>query len=208
MDSSASIVLPILYLPPISWWKVYTSHAHDEVLLESKENMQKQTLRNRTQIYGANGKLNLTVPLKRTGRRIVDEIEISYREDWQTQHWKSIKNVYQASAFFEYYEDRLKEFYSLRPALLMEFNLHAIKILADLLKTEPPEHLTAEYRAEGWAADYRNAFASKGDSQFAIPRYFQTFEEKFGFLKDLSVLDLLCNEGPQSLSFINNINPF
>lgn len=170
--------------------------------------MQKQTLRNRTQIYGANGKLNLVIPLKRTGQRVVDEIEISYRENWQTQHWKSIKNVYQASAYFEYYEDRLKEIYSLQPVRLIDFNLHAINILKDMLKVEVPITLTEKYQAENYSADYRIAFASKGNSQFAIPRYFQTFEEKFGFLPDLSLLDLLCNEGPQSLTFINNINPF
>lgn len=208
MEPTRSIILPILYLPPISWWKVLLGNPTATVLLESKENMQKQTLRNRTQIYGANGKLNLVIPLKRTGQRVVDEIEISYRENWQTQHWKSIKNVYQASAYFEYYEDRLKEIYSLQPVRLIDFNLHAINILKDMLKVEVPITLTEKYQAENYSADYRIAFASKGNSQFAIPRYFQTFEEKFGFLPDLSLLDLLCNEGPQSLTFINNINPF
>lgn len=170
--------------------------------------MQKQTLRNRAQIYGANGKLNLVIPLNRTGHRVVDEIEISYREDWQTQHWKSIKNVYQSSAYFEYYEEQLREIYSVQPVRLIDFNLNAIQRLKDLLKTDVPIHLTQNYLAQGYTADYRNAFASKGESQFPVPRYFQTFEEKFGFLSDLSLLDLLCSEGPQSLNFINNINPF
>lgn len=208
MEPTTSTILPILYLPPISWWKVLLADSPTGVLLERKENMQKQTLRNRTQIYGANGKLNLVIPLKRTGRRVVDEIEISYREDWQTQHWKSIKNVYQASAYFEYYEDRLKEIYNQQPILLIDFNLHAINILRDILKVECPLNLTEKYQAENYSSHYRNAFASKGDSRFGIPRYFQTFEEKFGFLADLSLLDLLCSEGPQSLTFINNINPF
>ena len=103
------MLLPIFYLPPIYWFSKFLNE--DQISLEQWENFPKQTYRNRTNIYGANGKLSLVIPIKHTGKRQMKDIEISYAENWQKIHWKSIKTAYQSSPYFEFYEDKLGEIY-------------------------------------------------------------------------------------------------
>ena len=86
------ILLPIFYLPPISWFSIFLD-GDNHIFLEQFENFPKQTYRNRTAIYGANGKLPLIIPIKHNGKREMKDIEISYSEDWQKLHWKSIKTA-------------------------------------------------------------------------------------------------------------------
>lgn len=108
------ILLPVFYLPPISWFSEFLKE-ENEVVLEQFENFPKQTYRNRTNVYGANGKLSLIIPIHHTGERCFKNLEISYVEDWQKLHWKSIKNAYQSSPYFEFYEDKLEKIFSEKP---------------------------------------------------------------------------------------------
>ena len=137
------MLLPIFYLPPIYWFSKFLNE--DQISLEQWENFPKQTYRNRTNIYGANGKLSLVIPIKHTGKRLMKDIEISYAENWQKIHWKSIKTAYQSSPYFEFYEDKLGEIYNTDEPLLAKFNLRALEIIQDILKTEKSFSLTEEY---------------------------------------------------------------
>jgi hypothetical protein len=197
-------ILPIFYLPPISWFATFLD-SENEIILEQYEHFPKQTYRSRCTIYGANGKLALILPIHHNGKRAMKDIEISYAEDWQKLHWKSIKNAYQSSPYFEYYEEKLKQIYNVQPKSLIEFNLNALEIILKILKEEKEFSLTEEYQKIPEATDFRDQFSAKKDSGITLPEYYQTFSDKLGFIADLSVLDLLCNMGPESATYIKNI---
>ncbi|AZI20700.1 WbqC family protein [Chryseobacterium taklimakanense] len=198
------ILLPIFYLPPVSWFSVFL-HQDSEVVFEQYENFPKQTYRNRANIYGANGKLSLIIPIHHNGKRVMKDIEISYSENWQHLHWKSIKNAYQSSPYFEFYEDHLKQIFDSEEKSLIKFNLRALEIILKLLKTEKAYSLNDEYARNPAEINYREKFSAKQPSEFEMEEYYQTFSDKLGFLADLSILDLLCNKGPESLTYIQNI---
>lgn len=198
------ILLPIFYLPPISWFSVFLDSDND-IILEQYENFPKQTYRNRTTIYGANGKLPLIIPISHNGKREIKDIEISYAENWQKLHWKSIKTAYQSTPYFEFFEDKLKNIFEKQTILLKDFNLNALKIILSILKTEKDYVMTEEYIKTSHTQDFREKFSAKQDSEMEMREYYQSFSDKNGFIKDLSILDLICNIGPESLTYIKNI---
>ena len=198
------ILLPIFYLPPISWFAVFLK-VENEVVLEQFENFPKQTYRNRANIYGANGRLSLIIPTRHTGKRIMKETEISHRENWQQLHWKSIKTAYQSSPYFEFYEEKLQKIFEFKTDFLIKFNLNALKIIQDILKTEKAYSLNNDYVKIPLEENYREKFSAKKETEFEMEEYYQTFSDKLGFEKDLSILDLICNKGPETLTYLKNI---
>lgn len=198
------ILLPIFYLPPISWFAVFLK-VENEVVLEQFENFPKQTYRNRANIYGANGRLSLIIPTRHTGKRVMKETEISHRENWQQLHWKSIKTAYQSSPYFEFYEEKLEKIFEFKTDSLIEFNLNALKIIQDILKTEKAYSLNNDYVKIPLEENYREKFSAKKETEFEMEEYYQTFSDKLGFEKDLSILDLICNKGPETLTYLKNI---
>nr|WP_314497637.1 WbqC family protein [uncultured Chryseobacterium sp.] len=199
-----NILLPVFYLPPISWFSVFLD-PENEVIFEQYESFPKQTYRNRTNIYGANGKLSLVIPINHTGNREMKDTEISYREDWLKIHWKSIKNVYQGSPYFEYYEDKFEVLYQKKEKFLLDFNLKSIDIIQKIFKTEKAQSLNQEYIKNPSEINFREKFSTKTDSEFKMDEYYQIFTDKYGFLKDLSIIDLICNKGPESVTYLKNI---
>lgn len=198
------VLLPLFYLPPISWFSVFLQH-DAEVTLEQFENFPKQTYRNRTVIYGANGKLALIIPVLHNGKITINEIEVSQRENWQKLHWKSIKNAYQNSPYFEFYEDQLAQIFTFETQSLFQFNLNALQIIQKILKTEKAYSLNEEFTKTPADVDFRNKFSAKKESEFEMEEYYQTFSDKLGFEKDISILDLICNKGPESLTYLRNV---
>ena len=198
------ILLPIFYLPPVSWFAVFLKE-ENEIVLEQYENFPKQTYRNRTNIYGANGRLSLIIPINHSGERVMKEIKVSHRENWQKLHWKSIKTAYQSSPYFEFYEDRLQKIFEFESDSLIQFNLNALKIVLDILKTEKAYSLNIEYVKIPLEENYREKFSAKKESEIEVEEYYQTFTDKMGFMKDLSILDLICNKGPETLTYLKNI---
>lgn len=198
------ILLPIFYLPPVSWFAVFLKE-EDEIVLEQYENFPKQTYRNRANIYGANGRLSLIIPTRHTGKRVLKETEISHRENWQQLHWKSIKTAYQRSPYFEFYEEKIEKIFEFKTDSLIEFNLNALKIIQDILKTEKAYSLNNDYVKIPLEENYREKFSAKKETEFEMEEYYQTFSDKLGFEKDLSILDLICNKGPETLTYLKNI---
>ena len=198
------ILLPIFYLPPISWFAVFLK-VENEVILEQFENFPKQTYRNRANIYGANGRLSLIIPTRHTGKCVMKETEISHRENWQQLHWKSIKTAYQRSPYFEFYEEKLEKIFEFKTDSLIKFNLNALKIIQDILKTEKAYSLNNDYVKIPLEENYREKFSAKKETEFEMEEYYQTFSDKLGFEKDLSILDLICNKGPETLTYLKNI---
>ncbi len=199
------ILLPLFYLPPISWFSVFLKE-EAEIVLEQFESFPKQTYRNRAAIYGANGRLLLIIPVKHNGTRTINEIEVSHREAWEKIHWKTIKTAYQRSPYFEYYEDQLEDIFNYKTDSLFQFNLNALKIIQKLLKTNKAFSFSEEYFRNPTEENFREKFSPKNEPEFEADDYYQTFSDKFGFQKDLSIIDLLCNKGPESLTYIKNIH--
>ncbi|RKW63017.1 MAG: hypothetical protein D8B49_03275 [Riemerella sp.] len=198
-----TVLLPIFYLPPISWFSEFCN-SENQIILEQEEHFPKQTYRNRACIFGANGKLPLIIPINHNGKRAFRDIEISYSERWQALHWKSIKTAYQSSPYFEFYEDQLSKVYENQPKFLIDFNLKSLEIIQKLLKTDQSFSLTEEYIKTPSAKDFRESFSAKIEPAFQQEEYYQTFSDKLGFIKDLSVVDLLCNLGPEAGSYLKN----
>ncbi|SDE72885.1 WbqC family protein [Riemerella columbipharyngis] len=195
-------LLPVFYMPPISWMAEFLSA--ENAVIEQCENFPKQTYRNRANIYGANGKLSLIIPIHHNRKRVMRDIEISYAENWQSLHWKSIKTAYQTSPYFEYYEDALAPMFQDREKFLVDFNLRTLEVFQKILKTEQSFSLSRSYETDFEGVDFRNSFSAKSESAYELDEYYQTFSDKLGFIKDLSILDLICNKGPESQTYIRN----
>ena len=186
------------YFPPISHWKFILKNCSWDI----ESFYKKQTLRNRTYIHGANGLLMLTVPIKhiRTGiKRNFNEIEIENDHRWKKNHFKSIKIAYQSSPYYEYYESHLIELFNKDFKKLVNLNLASIELISKCLNLELKNRvLKINSRINNSYFEITDTKRSKEKNK----KYIQTFQEKNGFIYDLSVLDLLFNCGPQSFDFL------
>ena len=190
------------YFPEISQLKLIIDSK--KLIFEINDNFKKQTYRNRTYIYGANGLLLLSIPVihSQKNRKKFKDVMISYDYDWLSQHWKSFQISYRSSPFFEYYEDKLADLYGRRKKYLYDFNLRSIDILFDMLQINLEYDFTKEYNEQySDTLDYRNNY-KKLNSSFKIKEYTQVFESKHGYIENLSALDLIFNEGPNAINFL------
>jgi hypothetical protein len=201
------LLLPTSYLPSIEYM-FYIIHAND-VFIEKFETYPRQTYRNRCKIYSANGPLSLSIPVTKINgnHTLTRDVHINNAENWQKNHWKAIESAYNASPYFMYYKDELFPFYTETPELLIELNTSLFYKLLELIGINKEIRFTSEYNKEtSGLKDLRNHFNPKKENDsFTTPRYFQVFEEKFGFQPNLSIVDLLFNEGPNSLSLLQSI---
>ena len=191
------------YLPSTSQFLLMVNSK--KIIFEINDNFLKQTFRNRTYIYGANGKLILSIPVihSQKNRKLLKDVKISYSHDWPTQHWKSFQISYRSSPFFEYYEDKLIDLYKKREKYLFDFNLKSIDIISEMLKINLEYKFTKKYENNySDKLDYRKNY-KKIDSEYQINKYTQVFESKHGYIENLSVLDLIFNEGPNAVNFLN-----
>ena len=190
------------YLPAISQLKLIIDSK--KLIFEINDNFQKQTYRNRTYIYGANGLLLLSIPVihSQKNRKKFKDVKIAYDYDWLTQHLKSFQISYRSSPFFEYYEDKLVDLYVRREKYLYDFNLRSIGVLFDMLQINLEYDFTKGYSEQySDILDYRNNY-KKLNSSFKIKEYTQVFESKHGYIENLSALDLIFNEGPNAINFL------
>lgn len=202
MDSQ--LLLPAFYLPPISYFHVI-KRQESPLLLERFEHYPKQSYRTRAKIATANGVLDLIVPIihGRKERVAMKDIRINYEHDWQRLHWLSLQTAYRSSAYFEYYEDDFYQFYDKKHEFLLDFNMAQLTLLLKCLKLERMVSFTESYQQSTESADFRECIhPKKGNLWPDQPGYYQVFEERHGFIGDLSAVDLLFNQGPQSKNFL------
>ena len=195
-------LLPTAYLAPISYYAILLQQT--DCNIEHHEHFIKQSVRNRCEIYGANGKLRLTIPKQRQGssKTVITEIKISYKDRWQKEHWNAIVSTYNSSPFFEYYKDELKPFFKAKEIYLINFNNKLQEVILKLLQVETKYNASNKYNHIGDFTDLRNhKFNSKN-----MKRYDQVFMEKHGFIANLSILDLLFNLGSESADYLKNLN--
>jgi hypothetical protein len=206
MPQDKAILLATACFPPVQYFSKLVQF--EKIYLEQFENFTKQTYRNRYEIPGANGVISLIVPVvKGRGRKIkIRDLKISYDTDWQRNHWRTIFSAYNSSPFFEFYQDDIQPFFEKPWKFLFDFNLEILKILCDLMEIKPNLVLTESFeQVPAGTLNFREAISPKkhrkdSDQQFSPQPYTQVFHEKFGFVPNLSILDLLFNEGPNSLN--------
>ncbi len=199
------ILLHPSYFPSIAQFAAISNS--ETVVFENFDNFQKQTYRNRMYIYGPNGKQMLSIPIKHiggNGRQLYKDVKIENDFPWQKEHWKSLEAAYRTSPFFEFYEDEIAPLFEKKQEFLYDFNLKTSEIIGDCLQLELETEFTNEYFKEAAedVQDYRNLVNAK---KVAIPdfdAYTQVFEEKNGFINNLSTLDLLFNEGTNALTYL------
>ena len=203
----AASLIHLPYFPNISH---LTAVLRDEYfLLEHWDHYTKQTYRNRTKILGPNGILNLTIPVihSQKNRSYYRDVKIKNSENWQVNHWRSIETCYNSSPFFEFYKDDLIELYELKFDLLYEFNLKCLEKLNTLLNLNLIWKETVEFLDQYTEAkDFRYLIKAKKEPIFNFDPYTQVFSEKHGFATNLSILDLLFNEGPNTQNYLKQQN--
>jgi len=204
MEKSNGILLSTAYFAPVRYFAKLA--VYPEVYIEQHENFIKQTYRNRTVILGANGPISLIVPVEkgREQKIRIKDLRISYDEEWQRNHWRTIFSAYNSSPFFEYYADDLQSFFLKKSKYLLDYNQHITETILEILEipvtlklTDDFEHLPENYlnfREKINPKVHKNTL----DPEFSAQPYTQVFSEKFGFIPDLSILDLLFNEGPSA----------
>ena len=175
----------------------------DKISIDIHENYIKQTYRNRCEIYGANGKLRLTIPIQRTKntKTIIKDTKISYTENWQKLHWQSILSAYNSSPFFKYYKHKIEPSFQKKELYLIDFNNKTQNIILSILEKKINYTNSSEYNTSGNFTDLRE---HNWKNQIQT-KYDQVFSERHGFIANLSILDLLFNLGPESTDYLHNL---
>ncbi|WP_080902810.1 WbqC family protein [Parabacteroides sp. Marseille-P3160] len=201
-----AVYLSTAYLAPVQYYcKLFQ---YEQVYIETEENYLKQTYRNRCHIAGANGVLPLSIPIEKpeTIKCLTKDIRISDHGNWRHLHWNAIVSAYNTSPFFEYYQDDFVPFYSKKQNFLLDFNEELRQLVCELLDLHPAVAYTEQYQPTV-AHDFRESIRPKHageDPDFVPLPYYQVFATKYGFLPNLSILDLLFNMGPEGLLVLKN----
>jgi hypothetical protein len=201
-----SVYLSSAYLAPVEYYTKLL--AYDKVYIEQYDHYMKQTYRNRCTIAGPNGELALSIPTVKpaTDKYPMKEIRISDHGNWRHLHWNAIESAYNHTPFFEYYKDDFRPFYEQKYEFLIDFNEALCRLVCTLIDIHPHIERTTAYHTTctQQEADFREAIHPKKDFRSVDPAfiphpYYQVFENKLGFLPNLSIIDLLFNMGPESL---------
>ncbi|MBP5397913.1 MAG: WbqC family protein [Bacteroidales bacterium] len=217
-----SLLLSTAYLPPLDYFAAIAKDASLEgeiaparLVLEACENYRKQSWRNRCTILSASGRENLLVPIRHTSPHIpIREVEVDYSTPWVHLHENALSTAYGSSAFFEHYRDGLFDILESREVLLYDLNRRLLDYLLEKLHLPAVVEDSADYRPEtdvlseaaeeaASMLDLRTRLSPKKAPLYAVGEpYYQIFSSKFGFTEGLSVVDLLFNEGPDSLNVL------
>lgn len=195
------------YLAPIAYY--FYLNRHSDIIEDVHENFVKQTYRNRFYIMSPNGIQCLTIPLIKVKRKKpFKDIRIAYDENWQKIHWKSIESAYRSSPYFEFYEDEFYPLFHEKFEYLIDLNTALNSKIIELLNMTVKFERSSKYcLANEDQIDYRTCLSPKNDKTNLIyPSYLQVFNDRLPFYDNLSILDLLFNEGPNSLNYIKSIH--
>ena len=186
------------YLPPVSFFTAINSGG--DVLIEQYDNYCKQTYRNRCRIATAGGIQTLTIPVVKTDspKQLMKDVRISDHGEWRHQHWNALESAYMNSPFFMYYQDDFRPFYEKKYEFLVDFNTELTLLIMKLAGIDKPIKLTESYsRQQDGITDLRYLI-EPGKGEPENPKeYWQVFKQKYGFIRNLSAVDLLFNMGPE-----------
>ena len=198
------ILIHPTYFPSISHY-VAMAQANS-IAFEVEDNFQKQTNRNRMYIHSPNGVQLLNIPVKHSKEvtnQLYKDTQLETAFDWQKQHFKSLEAAYRTSPFFEYFEDDIRPIFDKKHTFLLDLNLEVHENVTSCLEIKLPYSKTIEYFKEPEQLDLRSLANGKKDVN-TFEAYTQVFEDKNGFLNNLSILDLLFNEGRYAVEYLKN----
>ena len=191
-------------MPPVLYFAIMAKAG--EVVIEQHETYPKQTYRNRCEIYSANGKIPLIIPVHKPfgNHTTTKDILMSGHEKWQLLHWRAIKTAYANSPFFLYYQDELEPFFVEKFNGLLDFNTKLTEAVLDLIGLKIKVGYTTDFIMHpDEVLDYRWKITPKKPfDEFPAKEYYQSFNEKHGFIPNLSIIDLLFNLGPETGEYL------
>lgn len=193
------------YFPPIATMVAIAKA--DKVTLEIQDNYQKQTYRNRAYIAHSNGKLLLNIPIrhsKNIQHQKTKDVAPENNFPWLTEHWKSIQIAYRTSPYFEFYEDDLAPLFKSPVLKLQDFNIKILETIAELIGLEAQILSSNVFDKHTQLLDMRHLANCKKESSYNFDTYHQVFETNHGYIENLSILDLLFNEGPNTLNYLQS----
>jgi hypothetical protein len=192
------VVIPAVYFGNIEYFHLLLEH--NEIGISTVDGYRKQTYRNRCSILTANGVMKLSIPVDRTNgaNTLTSEAQITYAANWQKDHLKALESAYRKSPYYEFYIDGLEAVFAKQHTSLIEFNLELTQWLIDRIGLS----CTLQTINRPLGDEYKFSVDPKNKSTFNTYPYIQTFSERFEFEPNLSVLDLLFNEGPNSISIL------
>lgn len=193
------MILSTAYFPPVAYFRLLASASR--VQIEACESYRKQTWRNRCRILTSNGPMDLRVPVLHDGGRLITDIRVDWSTPWLHQTEYAIDTAYYSSPFFEYYRDELFALLDRRPEHLWDLNMSLTDFFCAKIGIAPVIEPTTDWAATA-QDDWRDALSPKRPCPIQTRPYWQVFREKFGFVDGLSVMDLLFNEGPESLGWL------
>ena len=183
------------------------------IYIEACENYQKQSYRNRCHFYAADGKQSLSFPITHsegTHKHLISEVLIDYSKPWVLQHKRAIISAYRTSAYFEYYQDELFAILDSKPEKLLDLNTRLLEFFLDKIGIKAEIRMTENYSQNTDCEDLREVIHPKRPDNILEKLelnkpYFQVFAEKHGFIPNLSIMDLLFNEGPDSIIYLKKL---
>jgi hypothetical protein len=191
------------YFAPVSYYKTMLSAG--DTVFETCEYYEKQSYRNRCKILTANGIMDLSIPVEKPNgnKTLIRDVRLSTHENWQKTHWNAIESAYNNSPFFEYYKDDFLPFFEKKQRFLWDFNFALFGKTLEMLQIDDftfalTENYQTTYFDEN-TKDFRNYFHPKLQNETQQTPYYQVFNEKFGFVPDLSIIDLLFNMGNEAI---------
>lgn len=203
-------ILSTTYFGPIQWYQKLYRYGH--CVISKQDIFRKQTYRNRCVIATANGLQSLTVPVVHTsetspsdGKASIDTIRISSHGNWRHVHWNALCSAYGDSPFFQYYADDIRLFFEEEWEYLYDYNMDITLKMCELLDIHPNISTQPDNNMSATPLDLTNAIGPKHpkeDKQFNPLRYYQVYEQRYGFQPNLSILDLLFNQGNESIFYL------
>lgn len=208
MSSFSTVVLSTAYFPPVDLFIALANGK--KILMEKNETFLKQSYRNRCKIYASDGVLPLSIPVQKADGDLITQIKIDYTKSWLQQHKRAIVSAYNSSPFFEYYQDDIFSILDSKEENLFTLNEKLIFKLMELIGLKNNIEYTSEYIQSypDYVLDLRGKISPKIDisdimDSIKIKRpYYQVFSDKYGFISNLSIIDTLFNEGPNTIDFL------
>ena len=197
-----SLFIPTYFSPISQYSEIINS---DAVVFEMEDNFQKQSYRNRCYIYNSNGKQLLSIPVKheiKEARKKTKDTLVENDFSWQDQHFKSLKIAYRTSPFFDFFEDDIAPIFEKKYKYLHDINIDTFLFITDALQLSSDFIKTTEYEVNPIQSDSRQLAEIKKQPKTPVDKYIQMFDDKHGFIPNLSILDLLFMEGPNTESYL------
>lgn len=205
------LLLSTAFFPPVLYFKLLVENRGGKI--EKYENYSKQSYRNRCAICGANGLQYLSVPVKKSNelKIKISDVEIDYSTEWQKNHYKSIESAYRSSPFFEFYIDDFRFVFEEKTKFLFDLNQKILNTCIRTMELDVEISCSTDFIQviENNPLDRRFDLHPKkpinNKELRSLKPYKQVFDDKFGFLPNLSVLDLIFNLGPEAVDYLESV---